>query len=95
LIDSIGVTSGIDNFAIRWSISDGGDLIDGAVVVDGFVRCGGTGFGAGIRVVDLSPSINFLTVSVIFGGGGIADVGCGDSGIFTNGGAETCGVDNF
>jgi len=61
LIDSTGATSGIDSFAIRWSNSDGGSL------GDGLVSWGGTSFGVGVRVVDLSPSINFLTVSDIFG----------------------------
>lgn len=95
LMDSTGATSGIDNFAIRWPIADGGGLVDRGVIVDGSVRFGRTGFGAGVRVVDLSPSINFLTVSIIFGGGGIAGVGCGDSGIPTNGGGETCGANDF
>jgi len=83
------------NFAICLSISDGGGLIDGDAFRDGFIRCEGTGFGAGIRIVDLSPSINFLTVSVIFGCGAIAGVDRGDSGIVTNGGAKTCGMDVF
>lgn len=61
LIDSAGATSGIDSFAIRWSNSDG------VTLVDGLVRWGATSFGVGVRVVDLSPSINFLTVSDIFG----------------------------
>ena len=94
-MDSTCATSGIDNFAIRWPIADGGGLVERGVIVDGFVRFGETGFGADVRVVDLSPSINFLTVSIIFGGGGIASVRCGDSGIFNNGGAETCGVNDF
>lgn len=73
--------------------------------MDGFVRCRGAGFGTGVRIVDLSPSINFLTVSAIFGGGGITgtgcedgaieDVGCVDLGAFTNAGAEICGMDDF
>ncbi len=63
LIDSTGATSGIESFAIRWSNSDGGSL------GDGLVRWGGIFLGAGVRVVDLSPSINFLTVSDIFGCG--------------------------
>ena len=45
-------------------MADGGGVIDGEVVADGFV-CGKE--GAGVRVVDLSPSINFFTVSDIFG----------------------------
>ena len=61
LIDSTGATSGIDSFAICWSNSDGGGF------GDGFVCWGGILIGAGVRVVDLSPSINFLTVSDIFG----------------------------
>ena len=61
LIASTGATSGIDSFAIRWSNADGGGF------VDGLVRWGGISFGAGVRVVDLSPSINFLTVSDIVG----------------------------
>ena len=61
LIDSTGATSGIDSFAIRWSNSDGGSL------GDGLVSWGGIFFGAGVRLVDLSPSINFFTVSDIFG----------------------------
>ena len=61
LIDSTGATSGIDSFAIRWSNSDEGSFIDG------LVRWGGISFGMVVRVVDLSPSINFFTVSDIFG----------------------------
>ena len=104
-MDSTCATSGIDNFAICLSISDGGGLIDGDAFWDVFVCCGGTGFSTGVRVANLSPSNNSLTVSAIFGGDGIAGVGCrggsiagarcGDSGIFNNGGAETCGVDDF
>lgn len=71
-IDSTGATSGIDNFAIRWSMADGGGVIAG-VVVDGFLCCKGISVGVGVRVVDLSPSINFLTVSDIFGGAGVED----------------------
>jgi hypothetical protein len=44
-------------------MADGAGAIDG-VVGDGFV-CGKE--EAGVRVVDLSPSINFFTVSDIFG----------------------------
>ncbi len=73
--------------------------------MDGLVRCRGAGFGTGVRIVDLSPSINFLTVSFIFGGDGFAGTGCedddikglvwGDLGAFTNGGAEICGMDDL
>lgn len=83
--------------------------MDGGGVVDGFVRCKGTGFGAGVRVVDLSPFINSLTIFVIFGVAGFLGICVGrgadedrdtgvdldDSGIFTNEGAETCGMDDF
>ena len=68
--------------------------MDGVVVVDGFVRFGGIGFGTGVRVVDLSPSISFLTVSVILGWAGLDDFGRGGTGIFANGGAEICGKDD-
>ena len=95
LMDSTCATSGIDNFAIRLSISDGGGLIDGAAVGDGFLRCRETGFAVGVRVVDLRLSINFLTVSVIFGGGGIAGDDCGESGLATNDGVEIFGVSDF
>ena len=61
LIDSAGATSGIDSFAMRWSNSDGGSL------GGGLVRWGEISFGMGVRLVDLSPSINFFTVSDIFG----------------------------
>jgi hypothetical protein len=44
-------------------MADGAGVID-CVVGDGFV-CGKE--GAGVRVVDLSPSINFFTVSDILG----------------------------
>ena len=47
-------------------MADGGGVIAG-VVVDGFLCCKGISVGVGVRVVDLSPSINFLTVSDIFG----------------------------
>jgi len=69
--------------------------MDGVVVVDGFVRFGGIGFGTGVRVVDLSPSISFLTVSVILGWAGLDDFGRGGSGIFANEGAEICGEDDW
>ena len=61
LIDSTGATSGIDSFAMRWSNSDG------VTLGDGLMSWVGTSFGVGVRLVDLSPSINFLTVSEIFG----------------------------
>ena len=95
MIDSTGFTSGIDSFAIRWPISDGGSVVEGRVAVDGFVRCGETCLGGSVRVVDLSSSINFLTVSVILGWVGMEDLGRGDSEIFANGGAEICGGDDF
>ena len=93
-IDSTGATSGIDNFAIRWSMDDGGGLIAGVIVED-FLFCKGVSWGGGVRVDDLSPSINFLTVSDIFGGAGIEGLGSGVSRIFANCGAETWGVGDF
>ena len=35
LIDSTGETSGMDSFAIRWSIADGGGEIGGFTFVEG------------------------------------------------------------
>ena len=61
LIDSTGATSGIDSFAMRWSNSDG------VTLGDGLMSWVGTSLGVGVRLVDLSPSINFLTVSDNFG----------------------------
>ena len=62
LIDSTGVTSGMDNFAICWSMADGGGVNGVVMAAGGFGK-----EGAGVRLVDLSPSINFFTVSDILG----------------------------
>jgi hypothetical protein len=45
-------------------MTDEGGEIDGLAPADGF-DCGKA--GVGVRVVDLSPSINFFTVSDILG----------------------------
>ncbi len=95
LIDSTGATSGIDSFAIRWSMADGGGLMDGIVVRDGFVCSRGTRLVAGMPVVAFRPSINFLTVSDIFGWGGFEALGFCVSGIVANLGAERGGGDDF
>ncbi len=90
-MDSTDATSGIESFAIRWSILDGGGLIAGAVLVRGvgFVAGGGTSCGVALGAVDLSPSINLLTVSDIFGWAGIDVSARRVSGILANLGAET------
>ena len=58
----------IDSFAIRRSISDGGGLINGVVAWDGFVRCGGTGLGSGVRRVDDKYDLSFAVASETFVG---------------------------